>query len=124
MSINTYEMFDADKVRVSDCPWSTAHKNQSRDKDYLQIRPFGDGFYAMMCTECGAVGPMSYSVEEAVALWNNRTIVVLSTEQYERMQNEREGQEEGEEKVEKGRKESEKSVEEENKDTQKNKKKK
>jgi len=110
-------ILDDEKIRVNDCPY--IHDVVVEPK--LEIRQFGEGVYAMMCMRCGSVGPMSYSIEEAIKRWNNRTFVVIDKENYERLLNESETEGKGKEKVGESGEESSENTEKEHKDSQKHK---
>lgn len=39
--------------------------------------------YAVLCGACGALGPIDKTPSKALGKWNNRTVVVVSQEQYD-----------------------------------------
>lgn len=60
----------------------------------MSIRVFklegGGEACGVVCLDCGAVGPIAGSVDEAVRKWNERLMLVVSREQYEEMKRGRE----------------------------------
>ena len=55
------------------------HEEQS-----LHVVRVGSGKYSVFCNICGASGPMALTPEEAIAKWNNREVVILEKEAYEK----------------------------------------
>lgn len=98
-----------DKIAVDECPF--IHEKEAEQT--LEVRTFGEHIYAVMCMLCGAVGPFGVSPEDALNRWNNRKIVILPKEDYERLVNESKRQGQGEEEVGESKEEDGKDIEKE-----------
>ena len=71
-------------VKVKPCPFC------SEASDAIGLQEFDKKWIVVTCTECGAIGPKGESHDEALELWNSRTIVVLPDSVFKKLQGEKE----------------------------------
>ena len=78
----------AKKLTVKPCPFC------SNKSSTIGVRGFGDDHLAVVCGDCGSMGPIVKDAEEALEKWNSRTVVILDEATYKRLQEDSGGKEE------------------------------
>ena len=74
-------------VGIKPCPFC----NNSNPKKY-SLQTAGS-LHQILCSACGAFGPAAESEDEALDVWNNRFVSIVSEEQYKALMEEVDGKE-------------------------------
>lgn len=64
--------------RVKDCPY--VHKVEEHSVAIKSIR--GGKAFTVFCGICGSTGPLGLTKKSAIEKWNNRYVILLSEEAY------------------------------------------
>jgi len=83
-----------DKVIIKPCPYGC-----ESTVDSLRVVSMDEKetMFTVMCTDCLAIGPNSEKPEEAVAKWNQRQIIIVSEDNYKKLTEGADNDEEGSE---------------------------
>lgn len=75
-------------VSVKNCPFCS-----NADGEKIRIMEIGNSL-AVVCMQCGSIGPIADAEDAAIDRWNTRTTAVISQEVYDRLVEEANGEDE------------------------------
>jgi hypothetical protein len=76
-----------DTISVKNCVFCS-----NADGEKIRIMEIGNSL-AVVCMDCGAIGPIADAEDGAIGKWNTRTTAIISNEAYERLIEEANGEE-------------------------------